>query len=342
MKFSTKILTTSGIIAGAIVLLIQPSYSKDLKSYYKGKTVRFIVGFGAGGGYDTYSRMLAPHLEKQLGASVVVENLPGAGGMKALNRMYLAPADGLQLTIVNGTGAGLQQLLGISGVRFDLNKFGYLGIIDYSRWIWLVTPGSPIKTPQDALNRKTPLNWGGSGKISGTTDGAAFTCFTLKLNCKIVSGYKGSAATALAVAKGEMDALYVSETSAYNYVTAKSAQAVATMNRKRSILFPDLPTIFESMKLSKEQQWWIDYRATLDNLGRILVVPPNTPKEILAGLQDVTRKILTDPKVVAEANKKKRYIKFVPAEEAKKMVLHVLNGVTPEQKARIKEVVLGN
>ena len=330
-----------GVIAAAAVILFQPVGSQAASKYFEGKTITFLVGFGAGGGYDAYSRMLAPHFERVLGARVIVQNQPGAGGLRALNRVYRMPGDGLTMTIVNGTGAGLQQLLSLKSARFDLTKFGFLGIIDYARWIWLVSPKSSINSPADAINSGKVLSWGGSGKISGISDGAAMSCATLKLKCKIVIGYKGSRAAALAVAQGEMDALYVSETSAYKYVKAQSAKAIATMNRKRSILFPKLPTIFEAVKLDKDQQWWVDYRATVENLGRILVVPPGTPPAVLAELREATRKILTDPKVVAEADKRRRYIKYVPADEAVKMVNTVLNGVTDAQKAKIRKVVLG-
>ena len=103
-----------------------------------------VLGFGAGGGYDAYGRMLAPHYEKETGATVVVVNQPGAGGMSALNKMYSVPTEALQMTIINGTGAGLQQLLDMKGVQFDLTKFPILGIVDHSRWIWLVKNDSPF------------------------------------------------------------------------------------------------------------------------------------------------------------------------------------------------------
>jgi tripartite-type tricarboxylate transporter receptor subunit TctC len=325
----------------AAVLAFQPAASQAADPYYKDKTIRFIVGFGAGGGYDAYSRMLGPHFQKLLGATVVVENQPGAGGMVALNKFNVAPPDGLQMTIVNGTGASLQQLLGIKGARFDLTMFKVLGTIDYSTWQFLVQPKSPYNTLADAMKSGKVLTFGGSGKVSGTSDGAAMTCHTLKLKCKIIIGYQGSRATALALAQGEVDGLYVSETSAFNYVRSKNAKAIATMNRKRSILFPDLPTVFEQIPtLNKEQQWWLDYRATVESLGRILVMPPSTPKAQLETMRAATHKVLSDAKIVAEGDKKKRYIKYIDAAQTEKNINTVLNAVTPEQKAQIKKVVL--
>lgn len=340
MKTIGKTIAAGALVAAASLFLGQP-HARAADDYYKGKTIHFVVGFGAGGGYDSYSRMLAPEFEKVLGATVVVENQPGAGGLNALNRFARAPGDGLQMTIVNGAGASLMQLLDMKGVRFDLMKMGYLGIIDHSRWLWLVSPKSKIRKAKDAFNLSRPLSWGGSGKISGMTDGAAMACATLRLKCKVVGGYKGSRAVALAVAQDEMDAMYVSETSAYRYVQAKNAVPVATMNRERSILFPNVPTIFEQVKLDKDQQWWVDYRATVESLGRVLVAPPSTKPELLAKLRAATDKILTNKKFVDYMNKKKRYIKYTPAAEAKKAMERVLASVTPEQKAKIRKVVLG-
>ena len=127
MRFLENFAVFGGMAAVASLLALQPIQAQADDSYYKGKTIHFIVGFGAGGGYDTYARMMAPEYEKILGASVIVENQPGAGGMVALNRFNVAPGNGLTMTIINGTGASLQQLLELKGARFDLTKFKILG-----------------------------------------------------------------------------------------------------------------------------------------------------------------------------------------------------------------------
>ena len=342
MTSITKFAVGTALAAAFCLTGLAAPAAVAVDGYYKGKTVRIVVGFGAGGGYDTYARMLAPHYERILGATVVVENQPGAGGMVALNKLNVAPPDGLSMAIVNGTGASLQQLLGLKGARFDLTRFKALGTADYSVWQFLVSPGSPYRTLQDVMKSGKIVHWGGAGKISGMSDGAAMTCHVLRLNCKLVTGYKGSRAAALAVANGEMDAMYVSETSAYKYVKAENARAIATMNRKRSILFPDLPTVFEQLPgLTGKQQWWIDYRATVESLGRIFMLPPSTPDNLTRLMRDATHRILSDPKVVTEGDKRKRYIKYVDAAQTEKNIATVLKSLTPEQTAEIKKVVLG-
>jgi len=339
-----RTLCVAGVLGlAAAAFAVQPSVSHAADPFYDGKTLRIIVGAGVGGGYDAYGRMLAPLFSQQLGATVVVENLPGGGGLRALNKLAAEPGNGLSIHLANGAATSLTQLLGMPGAKYDLTKFEFLGIVDYSRWNFLVSPNSPFNSVADVIKagKTKKISWGASGKISGLSDGAAFTCHALGIQCRIVTGYKGSAAAALAMTQGEMDALYVSETSAYNYVKSKGAKALTTMNRQRSILFPDVPTIFELMpNLTEDQKWWIDFHATVESLGRVLIAPPGTPKNLVEALTKATHNILSDPKVVADGAKKKRFIKYIPAADAKKVLLKVLASATPEQKARIKKVAL--
>jgi tripartite-type tricarboxylate transporter receptor subunit TctC len=325
-----------------VVLALMPqAYAQESEAaYYQGKTVRIVVGYGPGGGYDIYARMIGTYIGKALGATVVVENQPGAGGLTALNRIYSAPPDGLLMMIVNGTGAVLAQLTETQGARFDLAKVGHLGTVSASPWVWLVGPTSPIKTPADALaSLSNRMMWSGGGPMDGLSDGAAFTCEALKLNCKIVLGYPGSNEAALAVSKGEMDAIYVSDTSANNYVKAGLNRAIATMGRDKSRFFPNLPTIFESVPLNAEQTWLFDYRATIENLGRILITSPGLPPARLAYMQEAVRKALTDPTLVAEGEKTQRYIDFIDADKTRKATLSAISDLTPEQRNKIVQVL---
>ena len=97
----------------ALATASSASAQDSAASFYKGKNVRFVVGLGVGGGFDAYARMIAPYLSRELDATVIVENLPGAGGLLALNQMFTGQPDGLRLLIVNGTPAALGQLWGL-------------------------------------------------------------------------------------------------------------------------------------------------------------------------------------------------------------------------------------
>jgi len=224
-------------------------------------------------------------------------------------------------------------------VRYDLAKLGHLGTVSASPWVWLVSPKSPIKTPQDALAMNREIRWSATGPIDGLADGAAFTCEALKMKCKFVMGYGGSNQAALAVTKDEMDSIYVSDTSANNYVKSGQNRAVASMARKRSRFFPDTPTIFEAAKLDAEQAWLFDFRANIEDLGRILVVPPNMSASRLKFMQEAVRKALTDPEVIAEGERTQRYIDFEDAEKTRKRALAVVADVTPAQLAKVNQIL---
>jgi putative tricarboxylic transport membrane protein len=327
-------------IALCLVALAGTAFAQDAEqAFFQGKTVRLIVGYGPGGGYDAYARLIGPSLAKILNATVVVENQPGAGGLVALNRLYMSPPDGLTMMIVNGTGAALSQLAEQSGARYDLDKVGYLGTVSASPWMWLVGPASTTRTPQDVLKLGSRINWAAGGPADGLSDGAAFTCETLKLDCHVVLGYGGSSQAALAVTRGEMDAIYVSDTSANNYVKSGQLRPIAAMGRQRSRFFPDTPTIFESLTLNADQQWLLDFRASLENLGRILVVPPSMAAARLAFLQAAVKKTLTEPQIVADGERSQRYIDYLDADSTHKNALTVVTNITPDQKKRVQTIL---
>src|ERR687889_1875359 len=283
-------------LAVALVLTagLAAAHAEGAATFFKGKTVRFVVGLGVGGGFDAYARMIAPYLGRELNATVIVENQPGAGGLLALNQIYAAAPDGLRLMIVNGTPAALGQLLGQENLRYDLTKLEHLGVISAYPWVWLAGPKTEIRTVADAMKPGVKIRWGGTGPSDGPADGAAVTCEALHLDCSIILGYKSSGDIALALERGEVDGLYVSDSSGANFSKSGQARPVASMGRTRSALLPDVPTVFEQVKLSPEQEWWLDFRANLNDLGRILATTPGVPAERLEFLRAAVKRALTD------------------------------------------------
>jgi tripartite-type tricarboxylate transporter receptor subunit TctC len=327
-----------GVAALMAGVLASPSRAQDPASFYKGATVRFLVGSGTGGGYDLFARLLAPHASAATGATFIVENIPGAGGLVALNRQYAAKPDGLQIMIVNGVAAAMSQIIEMDSVRYDLAKFGILGIVNAEPWVWLVGPTSPYRSPADVLAKGAVMTWGGSGVISGLSDGAAMTCDAIDLKCRIVSGYPGSNEVAIALGRGEVDALYVSELPAQNYVNSGLGRNIAAMSRQRSRSFPDVPTIFELVKLTPAHAAKINFRISIDELGRILVVPPGTPADRLAYLQEIFRKVMASPEVAAEAEKRNIYIDYRSPAQTQELIASIFGGLTPEIRAQVREV----
>ncbi len=317
-----------------------PGHAQEAeRAFYAGKTVRMIVGSGTGGGYDIFSRMIAPYLSKVLGTTVIVENQPGAGGLIALNRLYVAPPDGLQISLSNGTGAAFAQLTGQQGVRYDLTRYSYLATVGAPPGLWLVGPDSPIREVQQAVDAKMKWRWASSGGMSGLGIGAAFTCEALKLDCHVVQGYKGSADAGLSVTRGEMDALYVPESSANNFVKAKQNWALATVSRTRSRFFQDRPTIFEAVKIDPDRIWVMEFLANVEKLGRILIAPPGIPPARLAYLQDAVKQTLHNPQLIADGEKAERIIEYLDPASTLQNAVAVVGNVTPEQKAQVLKIL---
>jgi tripartite-type tricarboxylate transporter receptor subunit TctC len=327
----------------AALAFASPATAQDAeKAFFQGKTIRMVVGSGTGGGYDIFARLISPYLAKALDAHVIVENQPGAGGITSLNRLYAAPADGLTMSFANGTSAAFAQITDQSGLRFDLVKFDYLATVGAPPGLWLVGPNPPFKLVKEAITQKRKWQWGASGPADGLGNGAAFTCEALKLDCQIVMGYQGSNQAALAVTKGEMDAVYIPESSANNFVKAGQNFALATMARKKSRFFLDRPTIHEAVELDADAQWLFDANSGIEDLGRVMILPPGVPKERLAFLQKVTKEVLHDPQLIADGERAERIIEYLGPEETLANARKVLSTMTPQQKKRIVDLVSRN
>ena len=336
-----KRLSGRGALAALMgMLALAPARAQDAeKAFFQGKTVRMVVGSGTGGGYDVYARLIAPYLSKALDATVIVENQPGAGGITSMNRLYASPPDGLSMSFANGTSAAFAQITDQPGLRFDLAQFDYLATVGAPPGLWLLGPEPAATTVKEAIATTKLWRWAASGPSDGLGNGAAFACAALKLDCQIVIGYTGSNQAALAVTKGEMDAVYIPESSANHFVKAKQNFALATMARKKSRWFQDRPTIFEAVDIDADGQWLIDFHTSVEDLGRVMILPPHMPKARLAYLQAVVKQVLHDPQLIADGERTERIIEYLDPESTLKNVQSVVAKITPEQKLRVKALV---
>ena len=159
------------------------------------------------------------------------------------------------------------------------------------------------------------------------------------MQCQIVAGYTGSNEAAIAVTRGEMDAINLPESSANHFSRSKQNVAIATMGRVKSRFFPDQPTIFEAVKLDAEAEFLFDFYDSVSNLGRIMVAAPNMPAARLAFLQAAVKETLADPQLIAEGEKAERIIEYLGPAETLQNAQKVISDVTPEQKARIIKIL---
>ena len=336
------------VLAATLLVILGVSSSAwaaaDAASFYQGKTVRIVVGFNPGGGYDEYARMIAPKLEERLGATVIVENQPGGGGLLALNRLAQGRADGLTMMLVSAEAAALAQLTDRPGARFDLNKLTWLGraVVDTRMAMW--SAQNPERTFAEALQtmRTKGARWGATGLTDSVSDNTAVMAEALGLTedqMSIVLGYEGTSAIALAVVRGEADGVVVSSTSAVNYASDDSAIPLVVLDRTRDPLFPETPTIFEAVELDEKGQWWLDFRTNITKLGRALVTQGDVPDERAEYLKEQVRLVLTDPELIAEGEATKRPLNYLSADKLKELVESIFSGLSDERKTEIIHVL---
>lgn len=330
-----------GLAALFMSICALPARAEAPQDFYRGKTVRLVNGGSGGSGYDLYSRMLAPWLEKKLDAKVIVEARPGAGMMTAMNHVWTSPPDGLTLMLAPGEGAVLGQMAGGQGIRFKLSAFPILARVNTAPRLLIVNPKLPYTSMADIVASGRPFQFGGNGKTDGSSDTAVFVCHALKIPCKITIGYKSSVDFALAAVRGEVDGTILVEDSSERYAQGGQLRVLASMSRERSKLFPDVPTIFEALPLTGEQQAWIDFRDDIRKIGRILIAPPGVETEKLAFLRRIAREVLTDREALAQFEKARQPALYGSPEEISAIIeRHAFEKLPPERQKLIQQIIM--
>ena len=187
-----------------------------------GETIRWIVPYGAGGGYDTLSRLLAPALEKVLEATLVIDNVSGAGGLLGARALRDSPADGRTLGLINGSGLLGAMLAGNSDVPAPDRDFTVLGRLQRDRHAWFTGPDSPIRGIEDLApeRRDQPIVVAVLGAASTLFVSGATVSRILGIEAVFVAGHKGSKAARMALLRGEIDVMSLSFDSARRHVEA--------------------------------------------------------------------------------------------------------------------------
>ena len=176
------------------------------EAFYKGKVIRIVTGASAGGGLDTYSRTIARHMRKHIPGdpSIVVENMPGAGGLIMVNHLAkVAKPDGLTIGTFIGDLIGLQ-LLGRPGVEADFLKLGYIGVPLRDTAACAFTKASGITSVERWMASTTPVKLGSTGPMTGIDNTPRILKALLGLPIQIVAGYKGTSEIRLAAESGEL------------------------------------------------------------------------------------------------------------------------------------------
>lgn len=270
---------------------------------YEGQVVTIIVPHGPSGPMNQYARMIAPYLARHLKAKDVrIDNQPGAGTLKGTNLLWNADPDGLTIAFTSIATPILAQLADSPGVRFDAAKFIYLGRVSYEPRQLYVGGPSPIKAvPADIAGLGRPFVYPAQG-----TDEDFYTMSMLSdaldFKMKIVTGYEGIADATLAIIKGEADGYMASPPAVRASLQSGDLRPVLTILEQRLPEFPDVPTIFETVKDPKAVEM-AKTIITIQSLHRTFFGPPDMDPKMVEEMRKAIGETLADPELIAQAQK---------------------------------------
>jgi tripartite-type tricarboxylate transporter receptor subunit TctC len=296
------------------------------EDFYRGKTVRVIIGGSAGGGFDIYTRAMARHMGKHIPGNpfLIVENMTGAGTLIAAKYVHSsAKPDGLSIGMFNG-GLILGRAIGMKGIDFDMRELEYLGVPVQDNPVCALRKESGVANMEQWLASKTPLKLGGLSPGNSTSDVARIIQTALNLPVQLVEGYKGTNEVRLAADAGEIHgACWAWETLKTAWAKAIPAGEVNVVLQVTAKKLADLPNVPLALDLAKTDEAKLLLRAgAIDPaaITRVYVTTPRIPKERLQILRSAFAKTLTDPEFVAEAKKANLDINPLSGEEVKKLV----------------------
>ncbi len=290
----------------AVLLAPHPARAQTpVAEFYRGKTVTLIVGYSAGGGYDTYARILARHMGKHIpgNPTIVVQNMPGAGSLRSATYIYnVAPKDGTTIGMFS-RGLAMEPLIGASATQFDAQKFTWLGSGTEEASVFVLWHTAPVKTWQDMLTK--PFSVGGEGSGSDPDVYASLLKNSFGAKLRLVTGYPGTAEIALALERGEMDGRASWSWSSLkslkpDWIAQKKVNLPIQLNLKKNPELPDVPLIMEFAK-NDRQRASLKIILSRQTMGRPFIAPPGLPDDRRAALRAAFDATVKDPEFLAEA-----------------------------------------
>lgn len=266
-----------------------------------GETIDFAVPYEAGGGFDLYARLLAPHVAEELDAEMIIRNEPGAGGLSAANTSWNADPDGTRIMIADTPGMLLTVLSGDEGARFEPSEFSWIARVVGSPEVVLVSEAGPIDTAEDLveLGEAGPLVFSSVGVYDSDSIGAQLVGEVLGVDVETVTGFDGTGDAFAAVLRGDTHAMNMSAEAAKEFVDSGEGRVVAVLDTEGNDLHPDVPALSEVADAEFEEL--IDIHGSLIGVGRTILGPPDMPEDVLQAYRDAFAAVLGDEAVVKEA-----------------------------------------
>ena len=294
------------------------------ESCYSGEALTMVVSYGAGGGYDMIARAAAPYLKDELGATaVVVENQEGAGGLTAANRIFTEDADGMTVGFFSGQGLVGSVLGGSAGAGFDVGEFSYIARVAEDPRVLTVGAKSGFKTVED-LQEAGQIRFASAGPGGSDHIDQSVLFPVLGIDAKVITGYKGSSETELAVTSGDADAAAGTLGTRLSAIKSGDHLAVLLIGEERAEEIPDTPALLE-LDLDDDKRALAEAHTKLQKVGRAVLGPPGMPEDCVVELGDAMKATLENDEFLATMKKSDQGVSFLPGDELKQVVQSVLD-----------------
>ncbi len=289
---------------------------------FEGQTIHWIVPHAVGGGYDTYSRLVAPYLAQALKAEMVIENIPGAGGIVGARAIKAAPPDGLTIGILDGSGMLVASLAGEPKAPQIADDFHIVGRIARSRQVWAVRSRAPFQSIADVLQAaaQRAIVFGTLNVASLSFCNIVIASHLLGVEAEIVSGYRGSKAGVLAVQRGDVEIICYSFESILRHIESGTIKPILQISDEPISAHPvlmDVPLLggVDGLAASRareaggdprEAEMDMDTLMAIIGVGRLIVAPRRLAPDKARCLEQALLATLNTPDFKMAAAKAKR------------------------------------
>jgi tripartite-type tricarboxylate transporter receptor subunit TctC len=298
-----------------------------------GKTIRWIVPFSPGGGYDTYSRLIEPFLEDALGAEIVVDNVPGAGGLVAAKTLMDSEPDGLTIGLMNGPGLLVAALTGQTQAPDPADDLSILGRVVRSARVWTTGANSPFRSIDDVMSGglQRPIVFGVSEIMSAGFVDIAVVAALLGIRSDFIAGFPGARQTALAAMRGDVDLADFHYESVLDRIEAGDLRVLLRTTSGSKLTSPILDRVpvlggDEGLAVRRAEQLGSDTDSArvvaealdgVNSVGRLVMAPRGLEASVFQCLQLQLFQTLTDPRFEAAAAAASRSLDVAPARAAR-------------------------
>lgn len=313
-----------------------------VEAFYKGATLRFIVPTNPGGIFDLLARKIAPSLAKHSGANVIVENMPGAGGLVGGGYIYnLAKPDGLTVGLFNTTGMALFEGMGLPTVKYKLDRFSYICRTDALNQMLFTSKASGFKTIGDMMKATKTIRVGATDPASAAAMAGALFIEAFGLNAKMVAGYKGIAEVMKAIVTGrELEAVISNPAGFADYLQQDQITVAAAWHHTRRPGFPLAPAALETPGLRPEGRKFLELGNLLADIGRMILAPPGLSDEKRFFLEKAFLGSLNEPDMPAWAQKSECNLSPLPGKESRALVAKVMDYIPISERSKFKHIIM--